>query len=154
MRLIILTAMLIFMTYAGCTKEEPEPTTEGTENEHSATIESIEQSGQLWGIDEVRQNKNGSVTLVDAKNTGNGFSLMMSDASNNIVDSINLKVSQTCTLMDGHHVFITYELKDIKENKLTFMVIDKFDARAFGDDIKVARKTLTILPYTKRTDSK
>ena len=75
---------------------------------------------------------------------------MMINASNaSGVDSVDLLTGQSCDLSDGRHVFITYKLKSIKRNVLTFMVTDKFDARAFGDNIKIARKEIAISPYVK-----
>lgn len=148
MRLLTLTATIFLMISAGCKKEEPGSTAIVIKTENSATIEAIEKTGQLWGIEEVTLNGDSSVTLTDADSMemGLGCGLFMSDVSDGVM---NLRTGQSCLLTDGRHAFITYELNEIEENKLTFIVTDKFDARAFGDGIQIARKAVTISPYSK-----
>ena len=65
----------------------------------------------------------------------------------NWVDEVTLRAGESCLLTDGHHAFITYKFIGIEGSNITIEVIDKFDARAFGDDIKEETKRLTINPY-------
>ena len=146
MRLLVFIAIFFLANCAGCNRKA----TRVIESENSEVIEAIEKNSILWGVEKVLLNEDNSVTLVDSKHSGTGVNFLMSDSSNEIVDSASLKVGQTCTLMDRRHMFITYELKDIKDDKLTFMVTDKFIGISFGDDIKIARKMITILPYTNK----
>jgi D-lyxose ketol-isomerase len=115
----------------------------------SATIEYILQTGRLWGVAEVTLNENNSITLVDTKSSGVGLKLMMRDSKHKTVDSTTLSPGQSCTLSDGHHAFITYELKAIEQGRIIMTVTDKFDARSFGDGIKETKETITISPYKK-----
>lgn len=117
----------------------------------NVTIEYIRQTGRLCGVAEVRLNENESVTLVDEKESGYGFGLMMIGLKHKVVDSVTLKPGQSCTLSDGHHVFINYELKAIKQGRIIITVTDKFDARSFGDGIKQTKATVTVSPYKKET---
>jgi len=117
----------------------------GTEKpEYKSTIDYIQKTGRLWGISEIRINEDNSVTLLDSE-SGYGSELMMSLTK--VVKSKTINVGETSTLSDGHHVFITYEFKKLNKKKITFLVIDKFDARSFGDGIKKESITITILPY-------
>lgn len=118
----------------------------------SATIDYIRQTGRLWGVAEVTLNDNGSITLINAKSSGVGLNLMMRDANNKVVDSVTLSPGQSCSLSDGRHAFITYELKAIEQGRIIITVTDKFDARSFGDGIKKTKKTITISPYKKEED--
>lgn len=114
--------------------------------EYKNTIDYIQQTGRLWGIAQVTIDNDNSVTLVDAETGyGRGLSLSLSRR----VASVTLKIGESCVLSDGHHAFITYELKKIEKGKITFLVTDKFDARSFGDGIKQETKILTISPYLK-----
>jgi len=129
---------------AGCRPDE--------DPEHNTTIDYIRQTGQLWGVAEVTLNENGSITLVDTKSSGVGLNLMMRDSKHKSVDSITLTPGQSCSLSDGRHVFITYQLKAIEAGRITITVTDKFDARSFGDGIKRAKATVTISPYKKQEE--
>jgi len=111
------------------------------------TFEYIEKTGRLWGVAAISLNQDNSVTLQDAKTSGYGYGLMMFDSKFNVVDALTIGQGQSCSLADGRHVFIKYELKEVEDGNLTFVVTDKFDARSFGDGIKEEKKTLTILPY-------
>jgi len=139
-----LTLFLLVIISSGCRPEE-EPNTD-------TTIEYIRQTGRLWGVAEVALNENRSITLVDAKSSGVGLNLMMLDSNNKVVDSVTLKTSRSCTLSDGRHAFITYELKTIKQGRIIITVTDKFDARSFGDGIKRTKATVSISPYKKEED--
>jgi len=112
--------------------------------EYKSTIDYIQKTGRLWGISEIRINEDNSVTLLDSE-TGYGSQLMMSLTK--VVKSETINVGEKSVLIDGHHVFITYEFKKLEKNKITFLVTDKFDARSFGDGIKEETKIITILPY-------
>lgn len=136
-----LTLCLLVLITIGCQPDK--------EPEHNTIIDYIRQTGRLWGVAEVTLNDNGSITLVDAKNSGVGLNLVMRDAKSKVVDSITLKPGQKCSLSDGRHVFITYELKAIKQGRIIIAVTDEFDARSFGDGIKETKKTITLSPYKK-----
>ncbi|MHC4111565.1 MAG: hypothetical protein ACYSUY_10840 [Planctomycetota bacterium] len=139
-----LTLCLLVLIAAGC-RPEQEP-----EQNSTTTIDHIRQTGRLWGVAEVTLNENGSITLVDAKSSGVGLNLMMRDSKNKSVDSITLSPGQACSLSDGRHAFITYELKAIEQGRIIITVTDKFDARSFGDGITETKKTITISPYKKQ----
>lgn len=134
-----LTLCLLALIAAGC-RPDKEP-------EHNTTIDYIRQSGRLWGVAEVALNENDSITLVDAKSSGVGLNLMMRDSNNKVVDSVTLRPGQSCSLSDGRHVFITYELKAIEAGRIIITVTDRFDARSFGDGIKETKETITISAY-------
>ena len=112
--------------------------------DYKSIIDYIQKTDRLWGIAEVRINTDNSVTLVDAE-SGYGYALMLS--LTDAVKSVTIKVGESCTLSDGHHVFITYELKELKKDKITFVVTDLFDARSFGDGIKKVTETIVISTY-------
>ncbi|HUS73291.1 MAG TPA: hypothetical protein VMY06_09520 [Sedimentisphaerales bacterium] len=137
-----LTLCLFLLIAAGCRPDE--------EPKNNATIDYIHQTGRLWGVAELKLNENNSITLIDAKSSGYGYALIMRDSKSNVVDSITLKPGQACTLSDGRHAFITYELKAIEAGRISITVTDKFDARSFGDGIKEVKKTITISPYKKQ----
>ena len=138
-----LTLCLLVLIAVGC---RPDHDPNG-----NATIDYIRQTGRLWGIIEVTLlNDNGSITLVDAKSSGVGLNLMMRDSKNKAVDSITLRPGQACSLSDGRHAFITYELKAIEQGRITITVTDKFDARSFGYGIKQTKATVTISSYKKQ----
>lgn len=109
-----------------------------------STIDYIQKTNRLWGIAAVRINKDNSVTLVDAK-SGNGYALMLSLTE--ALKSVTIKIGDAGTLSDGHHVFITYKLRAINEDKITFIVTDEFDARSFGGVIEKASETVIISAY-------
>ena len=137
-----LTLCLLVLIAAGCRPEE--------EPKSKTTIDYIHQTGRLWGVAEIRLNENNSITLIDAKSSGVGLNLIMRDSNSSVVDSITLKPGQSCTLSDGRHAFITYELKAIKQGRIIINVTDIFDARSFGDGIKKTKETITISPYKKQ----
>ena len=134
-----LTLCLLVLIAAGCWKDQ--------EPENNTTIGYIRQTGRLWGVAELKLNEDNSITLVDAKSSGVGLNLMMRDSKHKTVDSITLTPGQACSLSDGRHVFITYELKAIEDSRITITVNDRFDARSFGDGIKRTKGTITISPY-------
>lgn len=135
MKRIITLLIIVLVTKVAFASETPE---------YKSTIDYIQKTGRLWGIAELRLNKDNSVTLVDAE-SGYGFGLMMSLSGNQ--KTATVKVGESCTLSDGHHAFITYELRKSENGKISFLVTDKFDARSFGDDINIETITITISPY-------
>lgn len=137
-----LTLCLLVLIAAGC-RPDKEP-------EQNTTIDYIRQTGRLWGVTELKVNVDNSITLVDAKSSGVGLNLMMRDSDNKDVDSVTLSPGQACSFSDGRHVFITYELKAIEQDRIIIKVTDKFDARSFGNGIKKEKKTITISPYKKQ----
>lgn len=139
-----LTLCLLVLIATGC-RPDQDPNS-------STTIDHIRQTGRLWGVSEVRLNENGSITLIDAKSSGVGLNLMMRDANNKVVDSVTLSPGRACSLSDGRHAFITYELKAIEAGRITITVTDEFDARSFGDGIKQTKGTVTISEYKKEED--
>ena len=124
---IYLSLCLLVLIVIGCRPEQE------TEQNSSATIEYIRQSGRLWGVEEVALHDNGSITLIDSKSSGVGLNLMMRDSNNQVVDSITLKPGPSCILSDGRHVFITYNFKAIETGRIVINVTNEFDARSFGD---------------------
>jgi hypothetical protein len=136
-----LTLCLLVLIATGC-RPDQDPNSR-------TTIDYIRQTGRLWGVAEVALNENGSITLVDAKSSGVGLNLMMRDSNNKVVDTVTLSPGQACFLSDGRHVFITYELKAVEQDRIVINVTDKFDARSFGDGIKETKTTITISPYKK-----
>lgn len=137
-----LTLCLLVLIAIGCRPDQNQNS--------SATIDYILQTGRLWGVAELRLNDSESITLVDAKSSGLGLNLTMRDSKHKTVDSITLRPGQACSLSDGRHAFITYELKAIEQDRIVIKVTDKFDARSFGDGIKETKKTITISPYKKQ----
>jgi hypothetical protein len=136
-----LNICLLFLIVTGCWPEE--------EPRKNTAIEYIRQTGRLWGVTELRLNEAESVTFVGEKESGGGLNLMMFDSKNKITDSVTLTPSRSLSLSDGRHIFITYELAAIKDGRIVINVTDKFDARSFGDGIRVNKKTITISPYKK-----
>ena len=111
------------------------------------TFDYIEKTHRLWGVAAISLNEENSITLEDDKTSGYGYGLMMFDRNHNVVDSVTIRRGQSCSLTDGRHVFIKYELEKVEDGKLTFVVTDKFDARSFGNGVKEENKTTTISPY-------
>lgn len=136
-----LTLCLLVLLGVGCWPDH--------DPKNNTTIDYIRQTGRLWGVAEVTLNENGSITLIDAKSSGVGLNLMMRDSKHKSVDSITLTPGQACSLSDGRHVFITYELKEIDAGRIIITMTDKFDARSFGDGIKQTKGTVTISPYNQ-----
>jgi hypothetical protein len=139
-----LTLCLLVLLATGCRPDQ--------DQKNSTTIDYIRQTGRLWGVSEVILNENGSITLVDAQDSGYGFALTMRDPNQKIVDSMTLTPGRKCFLSDGRHAFITYEFKAIEQGQIVITVTDKFDARSFGDGIKRTKATVTISPYNKEED--
>lgn len=137
-----LTLCLLVLIAAGCRPDE--------DQKNNTMIGYIRQTGRLWGVAELKLNENGSITLVDAKSSGVGLNLMMRDSKHKTVDSVTLTPGQACSLSDGRHAFITYELKAIEQDRIIITVNDRFDARSFGNGIKETKETITISPYKKQ----
>ena len=134
-----LTICLLLLIVIGCSNEE--------EQKDMTMIDYIQQTGRLWGVAELKLNENNSITLIDDKSSGAGLNLMMLDFESKVVDSVTLSPGRSCSMSDGRHSFITYELKAIEDSRIVFIVTEKFDARSFGDGIKRQKKTITISPY-------
>jgi len=115
------------------------------EKKYQSTFDYIEQTGRLWGISEVRLNTNDTVTLIDAQ-SGYGRGLwIISDGK--ALPSKTIKIGESCTLIDGHHVTLTYKIKALEGNKIIIIVTEIFDARSFGDKIKTDTKEMPIEAY-------
>ena len=124
----------------------PFPSSKEVGNMHS--LNHIKQTGKLWGICEVTINDAaGTVTLVDAKYTGNGWGLTMYDSENKHVSQVTLKVNQHCRLSDGHHAFMKYVIKSIKDGIVEIAVTERFDARSFGKGVTEKTETISVKPY-------
>jgi hypothetical protein len=124
----------------------PFPSSKEVDNMHS--LNHIKQTGKLWGICEVTINDAAeTVTLVDAKYTGNGWGLTMYDSENKHVSQVTLKVNQHCRLSDGHHAFMKYVIKSIKDGIVEIAVTERFDARSFGKGVTEKTETISVKPY-------
>jgi len=133
--IICLTILLLsFASFAFC-------------EEYKSSLDYIEKTNKLWGVSECIVNMDKSITFVDRKNSGVGVYLFIRDDKGGFLDKVTLKPGESFELMDGHHAFITYKYQGIEDEKIIIEVTDKFDARSFGDDIKIEKKTVTILPY-------
>ncbi|MBW2172448.1 MAG: tyrosine-protein phosphatase [Deltaproteobacteria bacterium] len=123
---------------AGIKKEKPS---------YENTFDYLEKTCRLWGVAAVSLNEDNSITLEDEKTSGYGYGLMMFDFKHNVVDAVTIRQGQSCSLADGRHVFLKYELEKVEDGNLTFVVTDKFDARSFGNGVKEEKKTMIISPY-------
>lgn len=132
------TLLLVILLSAGVSADE--------KPDYKNAIDYMRKTDRLWGIAAVTINKNETVTLFDAE-TGYGYGLLLSITEN--VNSVTIKAGESCTLSDGHHAFITYELRELKKNKITFLVKDEFDARSFGAGIEKDTGIIVISPYKK-----
>ena len=116
------------------------------EQSYDNSIDFSSKTQRLWGISEVRVNGDGTVTLVDAV-TGYGYGLFVFDGPSGFLEKITLSPGQSFVLTDGDHAFLTYKLVRIEKDQIIFEVTDKFDARAFGDGVKIETKEVSIAPY-------
>jgi hypothetical protein len=114
---------------------------------YNSCLDYIKRNGKLWGVCEVATNDNGTVTIVDAKHAGFGYGLTMYDSDNKFVSKVMLSVKQQCRLSDGHHAFLKYEVKAIKDGVVEVTVTDRFDARSFGKDVTEKTETVSVKPY-------
>jgi hypothetical protein len=117
--------------------------------EYKSTIDYIEKTNKLWGIAGCTINDDGTITFVDRQKSGvgEGQFLWIDDETNSFPDRITLKQGESFDLIDGHHAFITYTYLGLENNRISINVTDKFDARSFGDGIKVNKKDVIIFPY-------
>ncbi len=115
--------------------------------EFDSAMDYIKKTSKLWGVSKVILNENNRITLVDRKKQGHGYALGLMNKNHEWIDEITLKPNESCLLTDGRHAFITYKLISIRNSNIVIEVIDKFDARSFGDDIKEEMETVTIKPY-------
>jgi hypothetical protein len=115
---------------------------------YKTAIEYIENTSNLWGIASVTLHVDGSVTLVDATNSGFGYGLMLFAAERTRQDLVTLKKGESCSLSDGDHAFLSYTFKGLNsEKQMVFIVVERFDARSFGDGIKEQTKELVVIQY-------
>jgi protein tyrosine phosphatase (PTP) superfamily phosphohydrolase (DUF442 family) len=117
------------------------------QSSYKNTFDYIEKTCRLWGIAAVSLNEDNSITLEDEKTSGYGYGLMMFDFNHKVVDAATIRRGQSCSLADGRHVLIEYELKKVEDGKLTFVITEKFDAGSFGGGVKEEKKTMTLSPY-------
>jgi hypothetical protein len=115
--------------------------------QYQSCLAYIKKSGKLCGICEVRLNTNATVTLVDAKISGYGYGLTLFTAEGKPADEVNLAMSQSCSLSDGHHASLKYELKSIEAGVIRLAVTDYFDARSFGGRVSSHKELVSINPY-------
>ncbi len=135
---ICLVCVFLFAYSALCAQDK---------QSYDSTTDYILKTQRLWGISEVRVNEDGTVTLTDAKNSGYGYALFVPDGKGGFLEQITLSPGQSFELTDGHHAFITYKFVKVEKDKIIFAVTDKFDARAFGDKVRIETKEVTVTPY-------
>jgi len=121
------------------------------EQQYKSTFDYIEQTGRLWGISEIRLNTNDTVTLVDAQ-SGYGRGLWII-SEGKALPSQTIKVGESCTLIDGHHVTLTYKLKAFEGQKIIIIVTNNFDARSFGEEVKTDTKVIPIRAYKENNSN-
>lgn len=109
-------------------------------------IDGIEKTHKLFGISACIINSDGSITLMDAAENA----LWIPGVSGGRLESMTLRPGEACRLIDGHHISISYKFLGLRNNEIDIEVIDKFDARAFGSDIKQAKKEVVIFSYDDR----
>jgi hypothetical protein len=132
--------LLIFLTLVGVSGNI-------YSSEFEGTIDYIEKTSKLWGILKVIDNGNNTVTLVDRKIQGYGYALGLLYKNDGWIDEITLRPNESCLLTDGHHTFITYKFITVRNSNITLEVVDKFDARSFGNGIKEKNKRVIIKSY-------
>jgi len=129
----------------------------GKKESPKSCLDYIRQNGKLWGISEVVIDEAaGTVTLVNVRNAGYGYGLTMYDCENKRSLQVILKVNQHCRLSDGHHAFMKYEIKSIKDGIVEVAVTDRFDARSFGKGVTEQTGNVSVKPYKdddKKTES-
>jgi len=141
--------IVIIITITGCTSN---PLWRSS-NIKGTCIEDIINTGELWGVKEVSVNPDGSVTLVESFYEGKGYGLTMVDINNKLTEQSVLKPGQSCCLTDRYHATIRYTFLRSENSRLYFKVTEHFDARAFGDKIKIVTRTVKIKEY-KNKDNK
>lgn len=114
---------------------------------YNSCLDYIKRTGKLWGVCEVATNADGTVTIIDAKYAGFGNGLTMYDSDNKFVSKVTLRAMQQCSLSDGHHAFLKYEVKAIKDGVIEVTVTDRFDARSFGKGVTEKTETFSVKPY-------
>ena len=143
----IILSLLSLVFLRGCFKRSPGEASTVIIDE-TANVPSHPTSQKMWGICEVAINiADGTVTLVDAKYSGDGRGLAMYDAENKWVSQVTLHENQYCRLSDGHHASTKYTIKSIKEDIVEVIVTDRFDARSFGKGITEKTQIIFVKPY-------
>jgi hypothetical protein len=145
------TALLIWLTLfrvLGVAFADDKP-------QYKSNVDYIKKTGKLCGICEVRLNTNATVTLVDAKTSGYGYGLTLFSSEGKLVDQVDLGMSQSCTLSDGQHGSLKYELKSVKAGVIiTLAVTDHFDARSFGGGAWEQKASVSINAYKDAAESR
>ncbi len=111
------------------------------------TLDYIHKNGRLWGVKELLLGTNGTVTLVDAKDSGYGHGLTMYDAKGRAVDQIALSPSQFCSLSDGRHVSTKYGLQAVEDGVIAMLVTDRINAQSFGKGVTERTEVARLKPY-------
>ena len=143
---IFLSLLSLFLG-SGCFKRLPSEAPTVIIDE-TANVPSHPTPQKMRGICEVAINiADGTVTLVDAKYSGDGRGLAMYNAEHKWVSQVTLHENQYCRLSDGHHASIKYTIKSIKEDIVEVIVTDRFDARSFGKGITEKTKIIFVKPY-------
>ncbi|MCM8791801.1 MAG: DUF1573 domain-containing protein [Candidatus Omnitrophica bacterium] len=138
-----------FTLRAEIIKKPSELITFDDKQSYKSTIDYILKTNRLWGISEVKINRDRTVTFVDEKGATYGGLLYMFDKENGFLfDQITLTPGESLELTDGHHVFITYKLIRVEEEKIVVEVIDKFDTSSFGGNIEMDSRQVAIKPYS------
>jgi len=117
--------------------------------DYQTTIEYIQDTKKLWGISSCTVNGDGSITLVDRRDSGIGHMLWFYAENGNAPEKVILRKGESCELTDGDHAFITYKFIRLDNKDIIIEVTDKFDARSFGDGIKKEKKKVVISPYSE-----
>ncbi len=143
----IILSLLSLVFISGCFKRAASEAPTVIIDE-TANVPSHPTPQKMWGICEVAINiADGTVTLVDAKYSGDGRGLAMYDAENKWVSQVTLHENQYCRLSDGHHASSKYTIKSIKEDIVEVIVTERFDARSFGKGITEKTKIIFVKPY-------
>lgn len=101
----------------------------------------IESEGKLPGIEELRIEADGSVTLVSSRSS---YKLYGRPGTS---DTVTLYRNQTCSVAEDHISF-KYQLKDVKDDVVFLVVTERFDGTSFGEGIRGTSRSIEIRPYT------
>jgi len=115
--------------------------------EYRGTIDYIQKTSRLWGMSACVVNEDGSITLIDARDKGYGNGLWIPDGKGGRLEKVILKPGESCGLIDGHHISIAYKFIGLEGGKIAIEVIDIFNAKSFGGEIKEERGKVLVNPY-------
>ncbi|MBL6991579.1 MAG: hypothetical protein ISR65_17475 [Bacteriovoracaceae bacterium] len=113
---------------------------------YEGTMDYIEKTKRLWGIASVVHNKDDTITIIDAKNSGYGYGLSLRDTKYKFASTVTLSSGESCSLLDDHGT-ITYKFLGLSKGNVIIEVTDYSDARSFGGGITEKVKKIKIQPY-------